>query len=393
MLGLPGTELAVVSYPAPPWHRYWGEWHYWWQAHLIDCLVDAQLRAPDPARRARIGRVVRSHRLRNLTGWTNRYYDDMAWLGLALERTGRLIGIRRTRGLTRLTRQLIMNWTERQVSQAGVVIRVGGLPWRARSDLFNAPANGPAAILLARTGHLGRAQVMADWVYEVLQDPDTGLIIDGIRVNTLLHREIYSYCQGVVIGAGVELYRRNGDPAELRRVAGLVAAVESQLCHDGHALRGGGGGDGGLFNGILARYLALVVTDLPGNDEVAVTTRARAAAIVTASADACWAHRREIEHGPVFGPDWNAPAALPGPVAAPLPDAAVAAVDSGPATGSWVRRSIARVTSGMAGVARAVDGATASSAIPERDLSVQLGAWMLLEAAARIDRRAEKPTG
>ena len=40
----------------------------------------------------------------------------------------------------------------------------GGIPWR-RGDVFkNTPANGPAAILLARTGHLDRAAATADWI-------------------------------------------------------------------------------------------------------------------------------------------------------------------------------------------------------------------------------------
>ena len=72
-----------------------GTWHYWWQAHLLDCLVDAQLRDPQPDRETRIKRQIRSHRLRNNGSWVNNYYDDMAWLALALERAGRLAGVER----------------------------------------------------------------------------------------------------------------------------------------------------------------------------------------------------------------------------------------------------------------------------------------------------------
>lgn len=41
---LPGTQLAVVAWPSTRRDRLFGSWHYWWQAHLLDCLVDAQLR-------------------------------------------------------------------------------------------------------------------------------------------------------------------------------------------------------------------------------------------------------------------------------------------------------------------------------------------------------------
>ena len=46
--GLPGTQLGVVAWPATAGHRRFGTWHYWWQAHLLDNLVDAQVRDPAP---------------------------------------------------------------------------------------------------------------------------------------------------------------------------------------------------------------------------------------------------------------------------------------------------------------------------------------------------------
>ena len=45
---LPGTQLGVVAWPSARRDRLFGTWHYWWQAHLLDCLVDAQLRDPQP---------------------------------------------------------------------------------------------------------------------------------------------------------------------------------------------------------------------------------------------------------------------------------------------------------------------------------------------------------
>ena len=43
---LPGTQLGVVGWPPTRRDSAFGTWHYWWQAHLLDCLVDAQVRAP-----------------------------------------------------------------------------------------------------------------------------------------------------------------------------------------------------------------------------------------------------------------------------------------------------------------------------------------------------------
>ena len=47
----------------------------------------------NPTGETKIKRQIRSHRLRNNGSWVNDYYDDMAWLALALERAGRLAGV------------------------------------------------------------------------------------------------------------------------------------------------------------------------------------------------------------------------------------------------------------------------------------------------------------
>ncbi|MFC5995979.1 glycoside hydrolase family 76 protein [Pseudonocardia hispaniensis] len=322
---LPGTRIGRVCWPrpvpAPP-----AQWHYWWQAHLLDCLVDAQLREPTRRRATVIAQLARTVWLRNLGRWTNAYYDDIAWLGLALQRAGPLVGRAGPAALTAVTKQLREGWT----SDGG-----GGIWWRRGDDFKNAPANGPAAILLARRGELGLAAAITDWMAATLIDPDTGLVVDGVRVRPdgsvrLVETAIYTYCQGVYLGACVELAERDGDPRWARRAAAVLAAVTRRVAGADGVIPGGtGGGDGGLFNGILARYLADAARRRP---ELA----ADAGRLVLASAESVWANRAEAEAGPVFAEDWRRPARIP-------------------ARGS-----------------------------PESGLSVQLSGWMLLEAAARL---------
>jgi predicted alpha-1,6-mannanase (GH76 family) len=86
---VPGTRIGRVRWPPPLPARPW-PWHYWWQAHLLDCLVDAQRRAPHPVRARQIAALARTVRLRNLGSWTNDYDDDIAWFGLAVHRAGPL---------------------------------------------------------------------------------------------------------------------------------------------------------------------------------------------------------------------------------------------------------------------------------------------------------------
>ena len=101
---LPGTQLGVVSWPPTKKHLSFGTWHYWWQAHLLDCLVDAQFRDPQPERKATIERQIKGQHWRNTLRWTNDYYDDMAWLALALERAGSEAGVERPKALDTLGR-------------------------------------------------------------------------------------------------------------------------------------------------------------------------------------------------------------------------------------------------------------------------------------------------
>lgn len=375
--GLPKTNLAVVSWPPNSKESLFVRWHYWWQAHYLDCLVDAAGRRATQGRQQRIRHTLRAIRIRNLGKLTkNQYYDDKAWLALAMARASQLKKVKAPKSLAALEFNII----------AGIDGLTNVLPWREGETFYNVPTNGPAAIMMARTGRMDQAVEIVDWIYDNLINED-GLVADGLRMR--MHgpeivRDVHPYCQGATLGASLEialrLRERAGfehtdqitDVADAERVdeampyithiRSVVDAVDRHMAdRDGVIDWSTGEGDGGLFKGILVRYLADVAVRLPADSTANMTTRRTAARLVLASAESVWGHRLEVDGLPVFATNWTESARLPH--------------NFGLA---------AKSISEKVGVIR----------IDERDLSVQLSGWMLMEAAARVaaEREESQPT-
>jgi predicted alpha-1,6-mannanase (GH76 family) len=235
------------------------EWDYWIQAHALDVTVDAAARTGSTALRDRIRAHVAGILRRNGGRIVNRYYDDMAWMAIALLRADEVAGA----DTGPLVREL---WAD---IRAGWDQRHGGVVWR-RDDprpYTNAPANGPSAILAARLhrrygdpADLDWARRIVDWVQKTLVDPDTGLVWDGVHPyeNPAPDRTIWTYNQGTVVGAETQLWLATGDRVHLERAEKTSAAVLHRYGEGGFPVEGTG--DGSVFKGILARYLGDLVS-------------------------------------------------------------------------------------------------------------------------------------
>ncbi|WP_170285570.1 glycoside hydrolase family 76 protein [Microbacterium rhizomatis] len=323
-------------------------WHYWWHAHLIHCAADAARHRPSPGRRARIESLARGVAVRTAGRWVNRFYDDIAWMGVALQSAAPRS---RAGAVARIADRLVR----------GIDPRVGALPWHVGSDLYNAPANGPAAILLARIGAAAPARRLAGWMAATLDDPVTGLVRDGLEGGPggSVRPAIYSYNQGVAIGAALALADAPDAldrTAQRGRAAALIAAVRSWCDED--LIPPTGGGDGGLFAGILCRYLSEAAVAMRDDGERG-DAAASARRLVLANARALWDGRSEVDGRPFFSADPRRPAVVPAGPSRPR---------------------------------RADGGATAGHDHPDGDLSVQLSAWMTLEAAVTVTAAAGKVT-
>ena len=307
---LPGTHIAATSRPSGRLKNLARPWHYWWQAHYVDCLVDTGRRELGgeghtpakfdgdnlPSAGKLASRLVTGIRLRNFLTVVNSYYDDMAWLALATLRLEKLAeDTRKTTGRRRnakVLKSLTLQFDSASTDDLG-----GGTFWSKKRDFKNTPATAPVALYYARTGQAAKAQALLDWLNAKLYDPEQGMYRDGLRIapggELVLESAIYTYNQGPVLGALLEL----GGDANLERAAALVAAVERNLTvqaplmgRKAAVLRSEGTGDGGLFTGVLVRYLALAAVD----ERLPAETRATAALLVTDTAESFWEGRHLV---------------------------------------------------------------------------------------------------
>lgn len=272
--------------------------YYWWQAHVIDCWVDAYERTREAVWLEQVRELCQGVKSYNGDTFTHNYYDDMEWTALALIRAY-------DHGMSELLPEIEILWSD--IRTAWNDHMGGGMAWKKdQLDYKNTPANAPAAILAARLyARFGRqedldwAMRIYDWNKRHLVDPDTGFVWDG--VNRLGDGQIdkdwrFTYCQGVFLGAGLELYRCTSEQAYLRDACKTAAAaLEAFADPTTGMLPDEGIDDTGLFKGIMIRY----VTQL-ANESGGLQWRE----VLRINGERLWTTGRREKDG-VVGPDWS----------------------------------------------------------------------------------------
>ncbi|MFC4596667.1 glycoside hydrolase family 76 protein [Cohnella hongkongensis] len=277
--------------------------NYWWQAHAADALLDRYERTGNEETKAQIGELFDGVRARNAGVWTNGYYDDMEWMALAWLRAYELLGEDRYKeAALELWADIRTGWNE----EMG-----GGIAWRKEQlDYKNTPANAPAVILAARLyrnfgsqDDLQWALNLYDWQKRTLVDPVSGLVWDGI--NRTGDGQIdkdwkFTYGQGVFIGAAMELYEQTGEEKYREDANRTADYVLSEMASPATGLLPNeGDGDGGLFKGVLVRYL----TEWAARD----AERGREyGSLILNNADSLWDYGRAGDAAR-FGTSWAQP--------------------------------------------------------------------------------------
>ncbi|MGP4039776.1 glycoside hydrolase family 76 protein [Gracilibacillus sp. D59] len=293
-------EMFNNHYPNPD-NRCNLTFHYWWYAHAIDSLVDAYNRTNDKEILALIETEYDGLLFRNGGQPTNLLYDDMEWLALALLRVYEATEKDKyLKAVQILWDDIKTGWNEHMG---------GGIAWHKHQiDYKNTPANGPAIILAARLyNHFGNevdlewAQKIFDWQEQNLVDPETGFVMDGI--NRLGDGKVdtdweFTYCQGVYVGAAVELYRISNNARYLQNALQTAHTAIGKLYDVEHkVLKSEGNGDGGLFKGIMIRYFTELILTAPSETSAILQC-------LEENAETLWQNGKDNEKT-IFNHLWN----------------------------------------------------------------------------------------
>jgi len=239
--------------------------HYWPNAHALDLLTDAYLRSGNDNVKARMGELLEGMKTKNGNSYINHFYDDMEWMALACLRAFEATGDDRYK----TTAQLLWN----DIKGGWDDVWGGGIHWNKDKsrNYKNTPANAPACIIACRMYQVTQDPADLEWAKKIYQwqkttlvDPATGLVWDGINRegNGAIDKNWkFTYNQGVFIGAGVELYKLTGEQGYLNDALKTANNALGGDFTSNNILKDEGGGDGGLFKGILVRYLMLLITD------------------------------------------------------------------------------------------------------------------------------------
>jgi hypothetical protein len=158
------------------------------------------------------------------------YYDDNDWVGIEMARLNELTRNEAALGLA----EQILAFEEAGWSASPRAACPGGIPHSDsesdddRSTISTAPAAELAVQLYRITNNgadLAFAESAYEWVHRCLL-MSSGLYADHIEANGELDPELWSYTQGVMIGAGALLYQATGSPGYLEQaVAAANAAI------------------------------------------------------------------------------------------------------------------------------------------------------------------------
>jgi predicted alpha-1,6-mannanase (GH76 family) len=277
--------------------------NYWWQAHGLDAIVDASLRVNDDRYFGLIENFYKGIGRAN-NGFINDFYDDMSWMGIALTRSYLLTDREVYLNTARLLwEDIITGWN----GQHG-----GGISWNKQMPYYkNTPSNATAAMLSFRlygiTGeekYLAMGDSIMNWLHFTLVDETTGLVWDGIGReggDRIDDDWLFTYNQGIYTGACMMYFEIAGQDIWLERAVRTADNALVDFMGKDHVLKDEGEGDGGLFKGILVRYLKLLADrEYLDSEKDSVYSH-----FIKENAESLWKYGKSAEFPYLFNHDWT----------------------------------------------------------------------------------------
>ena len=278
---------------------------YWTYANGWDALMDGVERTGGQ----QYSGLIESFYLgQNERGWFSGYYDDECWMTLALVRAYDLShDSKYLNQAAALFADIETGW---DTSCCGA--NPGGLWWDKAHTQKATAANAGAALAGARlylrtadASYLQFArQAYAFW-HNKMVNPTTFQVADHFTPDDTFFWWRFTYNEGLMIGAAVELYDASGDSSYLinaQAIAGFLINNEVTPTAYGNVLYDGSnsgcGGDCHEFKGPACRYLLRLYT----RD----TSRTRYYDTLHASADALWNLARSAG-STLFAVNWAGP--------------------------------------------------------------------------------------
>jgi hypothetical protein len=200
-----GVQLSALNAAAKadrkylPWLREYADaLQVYWQEHDGIAGYDV-LPAPKPS---------------------DRYYDDNAWIVLALCETYEVTRDRRFLLRAEDTMRFVLSGLDEKLG--------GGIYWKenektTKNTCSNAPSAAAAfrlAKLTRKKQYIATGEALLRWTEERLRDPADGLMWDHLRLDGSIEETKWSYNTALMIRSYLELY-------ELRRSADLLEKAKS----------------------------------------------------------------------------------------------------------------------------------------------------------------------
>ena len=236
---------------------------YWTYAQGWDALADGVERTSGLQYRGLLDSFYAGQDAR---GWFSGYYDDECWMTLVLTRAYDLTADPKYLNQAQtIYADVMAGW---DTSCCGTP--TGGVWWDKAHTQKATAANGGAALagarLYQRTGnatYLSFAQQVYSYWYANMVNASTGQVCDHINLDGTKVYWRFTYNEGLMIGASVELYLATAASSYLvnaNRIAGylinneVASTIYGPVLYDGD--NSGCGGDCHEFKGPAFRYLS-----------------------------------------------------------------------------------------------------------------------------------------